>query len=111
LRNQLLRKELLAVLCSVFWFWFLSFSFSSLFVSDSFGYPHNSEVAGLWHEIRELSRGFDSFNISFVKRDGNKAAHTCAKLLLLSAQACTWTEAFPTVLLGIASSDCNPVLE
>jgi hypothetical protein len=69
-----------------------------------------SEIAGLWHEIRELSRVFDSFNISFVKREGNVAAHTCAKLLPLSAQACTWTEAFPAALLGIASSDCNPVL-
>jgi hypothetical protein len=42
LRNQLLRKELLAVLCSMFWFWFLSFSFPSLFVCDSFGHPHNN---------------------------------------------------------------------
>jgi hypothetical protein len=45
LRNELLRKELLAFLCSVFWFWFLSFSFPSLFVCDSFGYHHNSAAA------------------------------------------------------------------
>jgi hypothetical protein len=42
LRNQLLSKELLAVLCSVFWFWFLSFSFPLLFVLGSFRYRHNN---------------------------------------------------------------------
>jgi hypothetical protein len=42
LRNQLLSKELLVVLCSVHWFWFLSFSFPLLFVLGSFGYRHNS---------------------------------------------------------------------
>jgi hypothetical protein len=41
LRNLLLSKDLLAVLCSVFWFWFLSFCFLSLFVHSSFGYCHN----------------------------------------------------------------------
>jgi hypothetical protein len=41
LRNLLLSKELLVVLCFVFWFWFLSFSLLSLFVLGSFGYHHN----------------------------------------------------------------------
>jgi hypothetical protein len=44
LRNQLSRKELLAVLCSVFWFWFLSFCFPSLFVCERCGFPHNTSV-------------------------------------------------------------------
>jgi hypothetical protein len=39
LRNLLLRKELLVVFGFVFWFWFLSFYYTSLFVLDSFGYP------------------------------------------------------------------------
>jgi hypothetical protein len=42
LKNQLLRKEFLAILCSVFWFWFLSLSFPSLFVCGIFGYHHNN---------------------------------------------------------------------
>jgi hypothetical protein len=42
LRNLLLSKELLSILCFVFWFWFLSFSFLSLFVHGSFSYHHNN---------------------------------------------------------------------
>jgi hypothetical protein len=42
LRNLLLIKELLVVLCFVFWFWFSSFCFLSLFVLGSFGYRHNT---------------------------------------------------------------------
>jgi hypothetical protein len=53
LRNQLLRKELLAVLCSMFWFSFLSFSFPSLFVCNSFGHPHN---CFLWIWLAKGSR-------------------------------------------------------
>lgn len=51
-----------------------------------------SEIAGLWQEIRELSMVFNSFSVSFVKREGNEAAHTCAKLLALSALERVWTE-------------------
>jgi hypothetical protein len=49
-----LKKELLVVLCFVFWFWFLSFCFLSLFVLGSFGYrpqhgslPTISAIKGL----------------------------------------------------------------
>jgi hypothetical protein len=41
LRNILLSKELLVVLCFVFWFWLLSFSLLLLLVHGSFGYRHN----------------------------------------------------------------------
>jgi hypothetical protein len=44
LRNQLLRKELLIVLCPEFWFWFLSFRLLSLLVCGSLGYHHNTEA-------------------------------------------------------------------
>jgi hypothetical protein len=39
-----------------------------------------SPIAGIWHEIKELSRVFTSFDISFVNREGNEEAHWCAKL-------------------------------
>jgi hypothetical protein len=72
----------------------------------------NLESVSLWHEIRELSRVFNSFSISFVTRDINEAAHHCAKLLLsMSSQECVWTETSPTTLVGIAFSDCNPASE
>ena len=35
-------------------------------------------IAGLWQEIRERSRVFRSFDISFVNREGNEVAHLCA---------------------------------
>jgi ribonuclease HI len=66
-----------------------------------------SKIAGLWHEISELSKSFSSFKISFVKREGNEAAQHCAKLLPLSIPECVWTEAFPASLLEKAISDCN----
>jgi hypothetical protein len=47
-----------------------------------------SPIAGIWHEIRELSRVFTSFDISFVNREGNEAAHRCAKLASRSSPRC-----------------------
>ena len=67
-----------------------------------------SPIAGLWHEIRELGREFVQFHISFVNREGNEAAHFCAKLSSESNRANFWAEAFPLGLMGIAEADCNP---
>jgi hypothetical protein len=61
-----------------------------------------SPIAGIWHEIRELSRVFTSFDISFVNREGNEAAHRCAKLASRSSPRCVWSESFPSDLLRIA---------
>ena len=59
-----------------------------------------SPIAGLWHEIRELGREFVQFHISFVNREGNEAAHFCAKLTSESNRANFWAEAFPLGFMG-----------
>ena len=59
-----------------------------------------SPIAGLWHEIRELGREFVQFHISFVNREGNEAAHFCAKLSSESNRANFWAEAFPLGFMG-----------
>jgi hypothetical protein len=70
-----------------------------------------SLIAGIWHEIKELSRVFTSFDISFVNREGNEVAHWCAKLASRSSPRCVWSEYFPSDLLRIAHKDCNSVVE
>jgi hypothetical protein len=60
-----------------------------------------SPIAGIWHEIRELSSDFLCFDISFVNRESNKTAHLCAKLALSSSSECVWKESFPLGLEGI----------
>lgn len=54
-----------------------------------------SEVAGLWQEIRELSRGFRGFKVSFVYREGNEAAHVCARLVSESIPHMSWVDPPP----------------
>jgi ribonuclease HI len=66
-----------------------------------------SQIAGLWHEISEISKVFSSISFSFVRREGNGAAHQCAKLLPLSIPECVWSEGFPALLVGTAENDCN----
>jgi hypothetical protein len=67
-----------------------------------------SPIAGIWHEIKELSGVFLSFDISFVNRESNEAAHFYAKLALRSSSECVWNESFPLGQKGIAQNDCNP---
>jgi ribonuclease HI len=66
-----------------------------------------SQIAGLWHEISEISKVFSSISFSFVRREGNGAAHQCAKLLPLSIPECVWSDGFPALLVGTAENDCN----
>jgi ribonuclease HI len=51
------------------------------------GADDRSVVFGLWQELQELGRSFVSLNFSFVRRDGNRAAHLCATLPSVSARA------------------------
>jgi hypothetical protein len=64
-----------------------------------------SMIAGVWHEIKDLSRWFSCFYISFVNREGNEAAHFCAKLASQASPVCEWLEAFPSGLVGISNKD------
>jgi hypothetical protein len=67
------------------------------------------EVAGLCQEIRELSRLFSGFNLSFVNREGNKVVHLCASLASLENPIKPWLNVFPTCLVRVAETDCKPV--
>ena len=69
-----------------------------------------SIVSGLWQEIRELSRSFVCFKLSFVFREGNEAAHVCAGLASLSNPVEVWLHSFPQCLASVTESDCNPVI-
>ncbi|KAF8769630.1 hypothetical protein HU200_006226 [Digitaria exilis] len=66
-----------------------------------------SSIAGLWHEIRELGKGF-SFKLSFVYRDGNEAAHAYARLVSESSPVVSWLNSFSLCLLRVTEKDCNP---
>jgi hypothetical protein len=69
-----------------------------------------SSIAGLWHEIKELSRSFIVFKVSLVNRECNEAANMCAKLTSTSVPEWLWSDNFPSMLVGIIETDCNPAL-
>lgn len=52
-------------------------------------------IAGLQREIRESSRGFRSFDVSFVNREANEVAQLCASKVL-SVPSLSWLAAFRT---------------
>lgn len=57
------------------------------FKSESGG---RSSIAGIWHEVRELSRSFVEFKVRFVKCDANSAAHSCARMSSCTSRVCLW---------------------
>jgi ribonuclease HI len=69
-----------------------------------------SVVFGLWQELQELGRSFVSLNFSFVRRDGNRAAHLCATLPSVLEPELVWATCFPSNLMDLTRSDCNPVV-
>ena len=69
-----------------------------------------SIVSSLWREIRELSRSFVCFKLSFVFREGNAAAHVCAGLASLANPVEVWLHSFPQCLVSVIESDCNPAI-
>ena len=64
-------------------------------------------IAGLWQEIRERSRVFRSFDISFVNREGNEVAHLCASKASASFPLLSWSGCFPNWLMEAVSKYCN----
>jgi ribonuclease HI len=38
-----------------------------------------SIIAGIWHDIRELSRSFISFDVHFVRREANSLGDRCVR--------------------------------
>lgn len=49
-----------------------------------------SAISGVWHEITELCSLFVAFDISFVSRGGNEAAHRCASMPSESSPSLSW---------------------
>jgi len=69
-----------------------------------------SVMAGLWQEIRELSRIFVAFKLSFVYREGNEAAHVCASLVSEANPNELWLTVFLPRLIRVVETDCNPAV-
>uniref|UniRef100_K3ZLK4 RNase H type-1 domain-containing protein n=1 Tax=Setaria italica TaxID=4555 RepID=K3ZLK4_SETIT len=63
------------------------------------------------HVTQELGRSFTSFQIVFVRREANSAAHCCAKKVSPSDRVCSWFSHFPNWLKEVANRDCNPANE
>jgi hypothetical protein len=53
-------------------------------------------IAGLRREIRESSRGFRSFDVSFVNREGNEVAQLCASKVSEFVPSLSWLVVFRT---------------
>jgi ribonuclease HI len=66
-----------------------------------------SVIAGVWHEIRELSLSFASFICAHVNREGNEAAHLCARRPSASSPVISWVGDLPNWLMEVANKDCN----
>ena len=69
-----------------------------------------STIAGVWHEIRELSLSFSSFVCVHVNRESNEAAHLCVRMASVSRPVLSWVGAPPNWLRDAANRDCNEVM-
>ena len=98
-----------------------------LAIAQEMGYPHvilesdssvlvsalkmteadRSRIAGLWHEIRALSRSFISFQVCWVRREANSLADLCSKFPSVVSPAHVWRGCFPPWLMEAATQDCN----
>ena len=88
-----------------------------LAIAQEMGYPHvilesdssvlvsalkmteadRSRIAGLWHEIRELSRSFVSFDVSWIKREVNSLADLCSRFPSVTSPENLWRGCLPAV--------------
>ena len=58
-------------------------------------------------KFRELSIGFVAFDISFVHREDNEAAHRCASMTSKTSPFLSCYGPLPDWLEEIADRDCN----
>jgi hypothetical protein len=56
-------------------------------------------------DTRAILRGFGSWDVSHVKREGNRVAHALAKFVISSEQNKVWFEFYPTCLLRLVNSE------
>jgi hypothetical protein len=70
-----------------------------------------SEIMAIIADIQELSNSFSSFDLVYVNRKANLAAHCCAKEALTGRCSVLWESHHPHFLLHILQEDCNPLIE
>ena len=68
-----------------------------------------SSIAGIWHEIRELSRSFVSFDVSWIRREANSLDDLCSRFPSVTSPEHLWRGCLPPWLLEAAAEDCNPL--
>jgi ribonuclease HI len=66
-----------------------------------------SPIAGIWHEMRGLASLLVDFCIYVIGREGNEAAHRCAKMASVSSPSHSWLGYAPWWLWEIVLRDCN----
>jgi hypothetical protein len=69
----------------------------------------NSEISPICQEIRDMIEAFTSCSIVFVGREGNQAAHLCARHASSDRKRCIWINYNPAFLHDILRNDCNPI--
>jgi hypothetical protein len=66
-----------------------------------------SEVAPILGEIREISKVFTSFSLSFAHRTANVVAYMCARKASEIRQSRSWLAMCPDFLCDCVNKDCN----
>jgi ribonuclease HI len=69
---------------------------------------HRAEIIPILHQIEEISKVFSSFEISYVPRNANLAAHYCAKEASPCNPECMWIGREPTSVESVIQLECNP---
>ena len=65
-----------------------------------------SEYASIGSNVKELSKGFSSFSLSFMQRTDNVAAHLCAQYSVKERQRCICSIDDLDLIYNCLSSDC-----
>ena len=66
-----------------------------------------ADIGALCRQIIELGASFSNFNLTFVPRDANIAAHRCAKQASSSRRRCLWINFIPSFLQDCIQFNCN----
>ena len=65
-----------------------------------------SEIVSLLHQMDDLSRSFEAFDLMFIHRECNRLAHECARLVSDGHRVVEWLIT-PPGLRDIVDADCN----
>jgi hypothetical protein len=67
-----------------------------------------SEIATVLLEIEELTCHMEVFQLKFIRREANEAAHLCAKQASEARRRCLWLNYIPVFLDVCLQNDCKP---